>query len=1661
MDFVDLDKVLDQFEEEEKAAEEILPGREVKPSGYAEYLVNQQDRPWENLSLGQPLDPNSKQALFTSQPVAYDDPYDSTDKPATLDSHTDLKQLSFPTKHSFTDPQDGGHTPSPSITLDQELALSKLKEEKIEAYLPPLSLSNGVGEGSEVNGERELLSYPLPKSDILVEGHGQTPTPTLTPPPSPQPSPAPPCTELSPQQSPTPLCHPAGTEPTPEGPPAEPTLEEPTPQGPPSESTLEGPPSEPTPQGPPSERTPEGPPPEPGTNYASPNSPATTMPVVSPECGLSQETRDLNPDQLSAEAQESSPDHPAVEEIAAVADSTDAGSCGEMDMSENEPSDTSLAGQPDGPTDASLQHEGGGGDGRWAVGFESEECEMDKDEVDAYLAELESSIVNDGGDMSRPSAVCEAETVVGCGGSEDVSATTDAVIHSTDHDGSGQSPDSTRAVDHRSPVEGVATHGDPTHRVSAIITQHQSNTVSMAGTQHQTVTQHHTVNGDVAHLPTDPEGSAGVKVGDPASTTSDLWHHHGDHPDVVTDLGGQPEAGDQDGEGSVETEEQGAVVSTEDGDGSAAKPPLGVSNVSGKTEGNLGRNLTTRLVDSASLQFPVAGNKNGVNSVVKGKLEIEGLLDEIVSARLAQKSELITAAPASHEQLSADLTMPKERDHYRTEGWGPQGSMVCSLSREPSSAGSDLISPPDSGTPSPNLGIGARPKDPSQLKKNRPNSLLGLSKISLTSPFSPPQHAGGPVVEVVLPAAQHAPGDLSDPGRERTQNARVLGGVSPPPSGVSPPEGGAVIPADGAPSMDDEDEDSPVLRHPEGRVEGEEASSGSYRSQSWGPSTLSSPPPQRTKRPTSLNLPVRQDRMGSLSPDAETARPRKAGVVAESAGSSEAGSSEEESMGIGGTDGGVYEDMGGGDPHQEGEGAGAAAMDPTHPSSILHLNLGKIAPTWLPDADAPACMECAARFTFTKRRHHCRACGKIFCSTCCGQKSRLTYLENKDGRVCVSCHHILSSAVGAQGARQAGVSCRSPNPNNPIEYCSTVPPAQQASARTPPPTVLVPTGVLKRHGSNRRSEPKQVMFSDGIRPGGDLTELDGSDQGRIPPRRSARAQKKVEKQQGEHSSAKTRRLRGSDSLRNPCLIPDDGLPPIVVHTDDKGEVSLSENPDPALLMAQIRNDEASPVVFAINLNLFVLVKIMNLDCCLKRVVWCFTTQGMVTAGQEELVIVLETLPEEETVPRDIFCHFSTVYEEAGRGNTVSHMGHTIFNQPFLDSSTHGGFLYLRATFQCTNKLLLPPAPFLFPILLHKWETPWAKVFPIRLMLRLGAEHRYYPCPLVSIRNRKPVFFEIGHTIMNLLADFRNFQYMLQQIRGVHIHMGDQKTFINFPRNRYQEVMKVVGSSNEHVMALGASFSLEADSHLVCIQNEDGNYQTQAINIQNKPRQVTGASFVVFNGALKSSSGLRAKSSIVEDGLMVQILPEVMGALKQSLKDMQDFAIPCGALALTQPEEVVTLRWVDEDKALNVGVKSPVDGLSLEGVESVPVLKATDYVGDRLAIRWTQLYLVQMETGTSRWEPLDLSRVAETLSTAVCIALTPHLQKLREARLTKIGLRVTLQPDSVGYEVGSNGERLPDFYINDLDNALIPVIHSAITSSQDGPIVLELLLHVIH
>ncbi|KAL1924481.1 uncharacterized protein VTP21DRAFT_4135 [Calcarisporiella thermophila] len=68
---------------------------------------------------------------------------------------------------------------------------------------------------------------------------------------------------------------------------------------------------------------------------------------------------------------------------------------------------------------------------------------------------------------------------------------------------------------------------------------------------------------------------------------------------------------------------------------------------------------------------------------------------------------------------------------------------------------------------------------------------------------------------------------------------------------------------------------------------------------------------------------------------------------------------------------------------------------------------------WKPDDQASCCHFCYRLFTLTRRRHHCRICGEVFCSPCSSGMTRLDANGIPDpsgnapyfGRVCINCHH--------------------------------------------------------------------------------------------------------------------------------------------------------------------------------------------------------------------------------------------------------------------------------------------------------------------------------------------------------------------------------------------------------------------------------------------------------------------------------------------------------------------------------------------------------------------------------------------------------------------------------------------------------------------------------
>ncbi|XP_021489748.2 zinc finger FYVE domain-containing protein 16 isoform X1 [Meriones unguiculatus] len=821
----------------------------------------------------------------------------------------------------------------------------------------------------------------------------------------------------------------------------------------------------------------------------------------------------------------------------------------------------------------------------------------------------------------------------------------------------------------------------------------------------------------------------------------------------------------------------------------------------------------------------------------------------------------------------------------------------------------------------------------------------------------------------------------------------------------------------------------------------------------------------------------------------------------------------------------------------EGGSSFVTANKDSQPQNICKegLVLGQKQPTWVPDSEAPNCMNCQVKFTFTKRRHHCRACGKVFCGVCCNRKYKLQYLE-KEARVCVICYETINKAQAFERMMSPGGSCLQSSQSN---ECDTARPLQETQTSSIPSPTTLPISALKQpnvEGPCSR-EQKRVWFADGILPNGEVADTMKLSSGSkrcsddfspvlpdIPTiinkadhsttvkktnnKIGAIIRNEITESPVSHVAPMGKLPMSTDTEGLPIpgpftleddvfvdseepstptvipahtglpvasvsdyrllcgiaecvssklsLLPDDelGLPPLLATSGEEGSVPVvQEHPSHEQIILLLEGEGFPPATFVLNANLLVNIKLVFYS---SDKYWYFSTNGLHGLGQAEIIILLLCLPNEDTVPKDIFRLFITIYKDALKGKYIENLDNLTFTESFLNSKDHGGFLFITPTFQKLDDLPLPRNPFLCGILIQKLEIPWAKVFPMRLMLRLGAEYKVYPAPLTSVRGRKPLFGEIGHTIMNLLVDLRNYQYTLHNIDQLLIHMEMGKSCIKIPRKKYSDVMKVINSSNEHVISIGASFSTEADSHLVCVQS-DGVYQTQANSATGQPRKVTGASFVVFNGALKTSSGFLAKSSIVEDGLMVQITPETMDGLRMALREQKDFRIHCGKVDAVDLREYVDICWVDSEEKKNKGVISSVDGISLEGFPSEKVKLEADFETEEKTVKCTEVFYFLKDQDVSI---LSTSyQFAKEIAMACSAALCPHLRTLKSNRMNKIGLRVSIDTDMVEFQAGCEGQLLPQHYLNDLDSALIPVLHGG-TSTSNVPLQIELTFFIL-
>jgi hypothetical protein len=108
-------------------------------------------------------------------------------------------------------------------------------------------------------------------------------------------------------------------------------------------------------------------------------------------------------------------------------------------------------------------------------------------------------------------------------------------------------------------------------------------------------------------------------------------------------------------------------------------------------------------------------------------------------------------------------------------------------------------------------------------------------------------------------------------------------------------------------------------------------------------------------------------------------------------------------------------------------------------------------PAWVPDWEAPECQQCSKKFHVIRRRHHCRACGGVFCATCSSNRITIPRLEYTSSEVRV-CDHCW--------VREAELRYRKPSSGRKLSVALHSRPRRQSLSRSS--EIKINKGLLKR-----------------------------------------------------------------------------------------------------------------------------------------------------------------------------------------------------------------------------------------------------------------------------------------------------------------------------------------------------------------------------------------------------------------------------------------------------------------------------------------------------------------------------------------------------------------------------------------------------------------------
>ena len=130
---------------------------------------------------------------------------------------------------------------------------------------------------------------------------------------------------------------------------------------------------------------------------------------------------------------------------------------------------------------------------------------------------------------------------------------------------------------------------------------------------------------------------------------------------------------------------------------------------------------------------------------------------------------------------------------------------------------------------------------------------------------------------------------------------------------------------------------------------------------------------------------------------------------------------------------------------------------------------------WMPDRMCHECSECGVKFGIFVRKHHCRICGRIFCSNCSSHTVPAYHLRNDlNGtlRVCLDCFKIYqrSQNLSKEGCYSVPLRRPSQTTNSSSSLSASLPDIATAthdSEVSIPP--LLSVAATNRHSWDERS----------------------------------------------------------------------------------------------------------------------------------------------------------------------------------------------------------------------------------------------------------------------------------------------------------------------------------------------------------------------------------------------------------------------------------------------------------------------------------------------------------------------------------------------------------------------------------------------------------------